>query len=410
MPLIAPHGGTLVDRIPTGRERESLVERAAHALAVILDPWALADLELIATGAASPLTGFVGEADYRAILADLRLASGLPWSIPLTLRVDRAVARLLASRRRGDDLALRTPDGTTVGLLAVHEVYHADREAEARLVYGTADPEHPGVRQLFTLGDHAVAGDVWLLARPAPPFPALALDPAETRRAFEARGWSRVVGFQTRNPIHRAHEYIQKVALETVDGLLVHPLVGHTKSDDVPADVRVASYEVLLANYYPRDRVLLAAFPAAMRYAGPREAVFHAIARKNYGCSHFIVGRDHAGVGSYYGTYDAQRVFERFTAAELGIQPVPFEHTFYCRRCAGMASPKTCPHGSDAHVVLSGTAVRALLRAGELPPPEFSRPEVARLLAERLAERVQAPPAAPSLPSSNGVGHRVGAT
>jgi sulfate adenylyltransferase len=394
MSLIAPHGGTLVSRIPSDRARESLVERAARLHAVTLDPWALADLELIAIGAASPLTGFVGAEDYHSILAEMRLANGLPWSIPLTLRVTDGELR-----RLGDALALRAPDGAIVGVVEIREVFRADREAEARAVFGTTDPAHPGVAQLLTLGDHAVAGDVWLLARPAPPFPALALDPSETRRAFADRGWSRVVGFQTRNPIHRAHEYIQKVALETVDGLLVHPLVGHTKQDDIPADVRVASYEILLEHYYPRDRALLAAFPAAMRYAGPREAVFHALVRKNYGCSHFIVGRDHAGVGAYYGTYDAQHVFARFTPAELGIQPVPFEHTFYCRRCAGMASPKTCPHPADAHVTLSGTAVRALLRAGELPPPEFSRPEVARLLAERL--RVAAAPTS-GIPSLGG--------
>jgi sulfate adenylyltransferase len=392
MSLIAPHGGTLVNRIPSGSARESLVDRADRIHGVTLDPWALADLELIATGAASPLTGFVGAQDYHSILADMRLANGLPWSIPLTLRVADADAR-----RLGDELALRAPDGSTLGIVAIREVFRADREAEARAVFGTTDPAHPGVAQLLTLGDHAVAGDVWLLARPAPPFPALALDPSDTRRAFADRGWSRVVGFQTRNPIHRAHEYIQKVALETVDGLLVHPLVGHTKQDDIPADVRVASYEILLEHYYPRDRVLLAAFPAAMRYAGPREAVFHALVRKNYGCSHFIVGRDHAGVGDYYGTYDAQHIFARFTPSELGIQPVPFEHTFYCRRCAGMASPKTCPHPSDAHVTLSGTAVRALLRAGELPPPEFSRPEVARLLAERLRAAAAPAPVLPSL-------------
>jgi sulfate adenylyltransferase len=380
--LIPPHGGSLVDRVLTGPARLRALERAATRPALPLSPWSLADLELIAVGALSPLTGFMRADDYRSVLHELHLANGLAWSLPITLRVPDGIAL-------GDELALTAPDGTLVGLLEVHDVYAANREEEARLVYGTTDPSHPGVRALLAQGERAVGGDVWLLNRPAPPFPELALDPADTRAIFASRGWRTVVGFQTRNPVHRAHEYIQKVALETVDGLLLHPLVGQTKADDVPAEVRVRSYHVLIEHYYPQERVVLGAFPAAMRYAGPREAIFHALVRKNYGCTHFIVGRDHAGVGSFYGTYDAQRIFRRFAPGELGIEPLCFEHTFYCTVCAGMASSKTCPHDASRHVVLSGTRVRELLRAGMLPPPEFSRPEVARVLIEGLAAGVR---------------------
>src|SRR6058998_276329 len=346
-----------------------------------VDSRTVADLELIATGAYSPLTGFMGLADYQRVLHDMRLANGLPWSLPITLRVTDA-------RKIRDTVALETPDGRAVALLQVREVFTHSKEEEAQLAYGTTDSKHPGVAQLYGQGDFLVGGDIRLLRRTAPAFPELALDPADTRRAFAERSWRTVVGFQTRNPVHRAHEYIQKAALETVDGLLLHPLLGPTKDDDVPAAVRVKSYRVLLERYYPRDRVLLAGFPAAMRYAGPREAVFHALVRKNYGCTHFIVGRDHAGVGNYYGSYDAQRIFEEFAPGELGITPLMFDNTFFCRRCDEMASVKTCPHDGDARVTLSGTQVREMLKGGVAPPIEFSRPEVARILIEAMQERV----------------------
>src|SRR5213592_114588 len=381
MSAIAPHGGTLVNRSVDGDEGRAVIDRARALPAFVLHPSTLADLELIATGGYSPLTGFMGQADYERVVHEMRLADGRPWPLPVTLRVD-------AASGVRDAVALQGADGTIVGLLDVKDVYPASRQDEAQLVFGTRDAAHPGVAQLYGEGELAVGGDVWLLRRTRPPFPELALDPADTRRIFAERGWRTVVGFQTRNPVHRAHEYIQKAALEIVDGLLLHPLVGPTKEDDIPAAVRVRSYRVLLERYYPPDRVLLAAFPAAMRYAGPREAVFHALVRKNYGCTHFIVGRDHAGVGDYYGTYDAQRIFERFAPAELGIHPICFEHTFFCQRCDAMASPKTCPHGAEAHVTLSGTRVREMLRKGALPPPEFSRPEVVQVLAEGLREVV----------------------
>ena len=380
---IAPHGGTLVSRVIAGEEHQAALELAAALPSVTVDARTVADLELIATGAYSPLTGFMGLADYQRVLHEMRLANGLPWSLPITLRVTDA-------KKFRDTVALQAPDGRAVALLDVREVFTYSKEEEAQLAYGTTDSKHPGVAQLYAQGDFLVGGDIRLLRRTASAFPELALDPADTRRTFAERGWRTVVGFQTRNPVHRAHEYIQKAALETVDGLLLHPLLGATKDDDVPAAVRIKSYRVLLERYYPRDRVLLAGFPAAMRYAGPREAVFHALVRKNYGCTHFIVGRDHAGVGNYYGTYDAQRIFDRFAPGELGVHIICFEHTFYCQRCGGMASPKTCPHDAESHVTLSGTKVREMLRSGTLPPPEFSRPEVGQVLADGLREVVVA--------------------
>jgi sulfate adenylyltransferase len=364
--LIKPHGGELVDR--TG-ERPDDVE----ALEVVtLTSREVSDLDMIASGALSPLEGFMGREDYERVLEEMRLANGLPWAIPVCLAVDESP--------RGDRVVLADEAGRKLAVLDVVERYPYTREAEADRVFRTTDDAHPGVARLYAQKSHYLAGPVTVFERPQPDFPELALDPAETRAIFAERGWKRVVGFQTRNPIHRAHEYLTKVALETVDGLLVHPLVGQTKGDDVPAETRVDCYRVLLGGYYPSDRVVLSAFPAAMRYAGPREAIWHAICRKNYGCSHFIVGRDHAGVGSYYGTYEAQLIFDEFEPHELDIEPMFFEHSFWCRACGSMASTKTCPHGDDERVALSGTKVREMLAAGEVPPVEFTRTEVAEVL------------------------------
>jgi sulfate adenylyltransferase len=366
--LIRPHGGELVER---AGERPEGVEGLET---VRLTSRELSDLDMLASGALSPLTGFMGREDYERVLEEMRLAGGLPWALPVCLAVEQAPA--------GDRIALAGETGRPLALLEVEEVYEYDKEREAEKAFRTTDGEHPGVARLYRQHDRYVAGPVTVFERLEPPFPELHRDPAETRSLFSEKGWRRVVGFQTRNPIHRAHEYLTKCALETVDGLLIHPLVGETKSDDVPVEVRVDAYRALIARYYPEERVVVSAFPAAMRYAGPREAIWHAICRKNYGCSHFIVGRDHAGVGDYYGTYDAQLIFDELEPHELDIEPMFFEHAFWCRACGQMATPKTCPHSGDDHVFLSGTKVRELLSQGELPPEEFSRPEVAEILIE----------------------------
>jgi ATP sulfurylase/adenylyl-sulfate kinase len=382
---IAPHGGNLVNRLATPAQRASLRDRLLVLPRLPLTPRALADLDLIAVGAFSPLEGFLTRRDYDSVVERMRLANGLPWSIPITLSVSEADADAL---QVGSEVALTDANGDIRAVLSLQEIFRRDLEREAELVYRTADPAHPGVAAILREGPLLVGGRVTVLERnvPGEPFRPYAMDPLETRRAFAEREWQTIVGFQTRNPVHRAHEYLQKAALEIVDGLLLHPLVGQTKDDDIPADVRMRCYRVLLDKYYPADRVLLGVLPAAMRYAGPREAIFHAIVRKNYGCTHFIVGRDHAGVGNYYGTYDAHHIFRSFAPGELGIQPLFFDHAFFCRACNGMASTKTCPHGAESHVVLSGTKVRELLRAGQYPPAEFSRPEVAAVLVEAAQE------------------------
>ncbi|MHB8483717.1 MAG: sulfate adenylyltransferase [Nitrospiria bacterium] len=380
-----PHGGKLINRILNEQERKEALAKAMTLKKKHLTTREISDLEMIAIGAFSPLEGFMGKADYEGVIRQMRLSNGLPWTIPVTLSATDDEA---ASFKNEKELALLSENGEVLAILHLKEIFPQEKETEAVKVYRTDSREHPGVTQVFQMGNMLLGGKVSLINRPRHEnFQAYRLDPKDTRAAFQQKGWKKIVGFQTRNPIHRAHEYIQKCALEIVDGLLVHPLVGATKGDDIPAEVRMRCYEALLNDYYPKDRTLLSVFPANMRYAGPKEAIFHAIVRKNYGCTHFIVGRDHAGVGNYYGTFDAHYIFDEFKPGELGITPLFFDNTFYCKKCQSMGSIKTCPHDKADQVSLSGTKVREMLKEGILPPVEFSRPEVAKILIEAMSAR-----------------------
>ena len=382
--MIKPHGGKLVNRYVTDSAREALIAKADSLTKIILDAKNVSDLEMIASGAMSPLIGFMTQKDYLGVVNNMRLANGQVWTIPITLAVDAEKAGVLS---KSSQAALYDQAGHLLAVIDVEDIYDYDKKKEAQQVYRTDDEAHPGVSYVYEQAEKLVGGAIHMVNAPAhDDFQDYRLSPAETRAQFAKKGWQTVVAFQTRNPIHRAHEYLQKCALEIVDGLLIHPLVGRTKSDDISAEIRMRSYTVLLDSYFPADRCSLSVFPAAMRYAGPREAIFHALVRKNYGCTHIIIGRDHAGVGSYYGTYDAQHIFREFKPEDLDITPLFFEHAFFCTSCGNMASAKTCPHDKSSHVFLSGTKVRAMLQNGELPPREFTRPEVAQLLMQAMRD------------------------
>lgn len=374
---IAPHGGCLINRILEGKTLEAAVQAAPKLPRLKVNAYTAFDIDGIAKGLFSPLTGFMNEEQTRRVLDTMHLKDGIPWTIPILLAVSAEQAEALEI---GGQVAIEDDMGQLVAILRLSEKFSMDHMEIAQKVYGTTDMNHPGVTYTMSLGPVFLAGDLDVLKAREIEFQEYNLTPRETRAAFEERGWKRIVAFQTRNPVHRAHEYLQKVAMEICDGLLLHPLMGTTKSDDIPGNVRMECYKVLLDNYYPKTHTMLSLMPVNMRYAGPKEAIMHSIIRKNYGCTHFIVGRDHAGVGNYYGSYDAHYIFEKFDPAEIGITPLFFEHSFFCKACGNMASIKTCPHDQQHRVVLSGTKVREMLKAGEVPPVEFTRPEVAQVL------------------------------
>lgn len=382
--LIKPHGGTLVNRVAQPDAVAALTQQAAGLKRVNLSAKQSCDVEMIGIGAFSPLTGFMGSKDFHRVIEEMRLASGEIWPIPITLSTEEGTAK------EGDRLALYAPNGVLQAVMTVEEVYPHDRVKEATIFFnkpGDDDGQHPGAEAVKKEGPVCLAGPIEVVTACVDPtgpeaFLEDRLTPAQTRAEFQRRGWKTVSAFQTRNPIHRAHEYLCKCAQEITDGLLIHPLVGETKPGDIPADVRMACYRALIKEYFVPERTMLTVMPAAMRYAGPREAILHAVVRKNYGVTHFIVGRDHAGVGNYYGSYDAQNIFDGFDPLELGIEPLKFEHAAYSRKAQGMVSGKTFPKIEGDQVFLSGTKVRDMLAAGERPPMEFSRPEVADILIE----------------------------
>jgi len=383
--MIPPHGGQLINRILHNKEGDSWQAKLPELAKIPLTDFALSELDNIACGLYSPLVGFMDEESYNTVIESMRLVDGTVWPIPILLPVETTIANTL---RAGDAVALTGKDDITYGVISVSDVFSRDQRREAQAVYGTSDSAHPGVARIYAEPTVLIGGEIHLLRRvPVKAAAEYRLDPRDTRRRFEERGWKTVVAFQTRNPIHRAHEYLQKCALEIVDALLINPLIGETKEGDIPATVRMNCYHSVIDNYFPKDRVLLATFPAPMRYAGPREAIFHAICRKNYGCTHIIIGRDHAGVGSYYGTYEAQEIFDRFTPEEIGIVPLKFEHAFYCKECGQMATSKTCPHRSEDHIFLSGTKMRDILQEGKDLPSQFTRPEVAAILKQWMMSR-----------------------
>jgi len=406
--LVSPHGGELKPLLLEDEARKDELKRAAGLAQVRMTSRETSDLIMLAVGAFSPLPGFMGHDDYLSVVREMRTRSGLVWPIPITLSVSSDLA---GSLKTGDRVALLDDEsGEIMGTMTVEDKYRYDKREEAKKVFGTEDEAHPGVAKVYAQKEFNIAGPVKALSEG--PYPELYGRhygrPSDTRALFQKRGWRTVAGFQTRNPIHRSHEYCTKIALEVSDGLLIHPLVGKLKPGDIPADVRMKCYLELLEHYYPEDRVVLKVYPMEMRYGGPREAVLHAVFRQNYGCSHLIIGRDHAGVGSYYGPFDAQKIFDDFDAKDLAIKPLKIDWTFWCHKCDGMASMKTCPHEKTDRVLISGTLLREMLESGEQPPKEFSRPEVISILMDhyRSKEKAKKDPPVSSKKATNITWHQ----
>jgi len=379
--LVPPHGGSLLPLLFSGDEGEEALNEARALPKIRLNSREVSDLIMLAMGAFSPLQGFMGKGDYQSVVKEMRLSDGSLWPIPITLSVSKEEAGKI---KEGQKVALVDSDQDEVmASMLVEEKYPYDKRQEALQVFATDDEQHPGVTKIYEQGEVYLGGPVKVFSEGGYPerFPEFAR-PAETRAIFTDKGWTTIAAFQTRNPLHRSHEYLTKIALEVCDGLLIHPIVGKLKSGDIPAEVRMECYEVLLDNYYPKDRVVLKVYPMEMRYGGPKEAILHAIIRQNFGCSHLIVGRDHAGVGSYYGSFDAQKIFDELTSGDLYIQPLKLDTTFWCNKCGSMASPKTCPHPDEEHLLISGTKLREMLTKGERPPEKFSRKEVVDILVK----------------------------
>jgi sulfate adenylyltransferase len=380
--LVPPHGGQLKPLLLDEEEHKTELENAGSLTQVRMSSRETSDLIMLGIGAFSPLDGFMRQEDYDGVVETMHLNDGTLWPIPITLSADKNKADGI---KINDEIALIDDEtDELMGTMKVEQKFKYDKKHEATNVFRTDDEAHPGVAKIYAQSEIYLAGPVKVLSESEYPdrFREYYARPAETRAIFAQMGWNTVAGFQTRNPIHRSHEFVTKIALEVSDGILIHPLVGKLKADDIPADIRMKCYEVLLENYYPKDRVVCKVYPMEMRYGGPREAVLHAIFRQNFGCSHLIIGRDHAGVGNYYGPFDAQKIFEEIEEDELEIKPLNIDWTFWCYKCEGMASMKTCPHGKADRLLISGTKLREMLASGERPAKEFSRPEVIDKLME----------------------------
>ncbi len=375
--MINPHGGRLTDRVLGGDRLKEALERSKTLRTLNINDESVSDVENIATGIYSPLEGFIGRADFRNVLNEMRLRNDLPWTIPIVLDADHEEAERL---REGEDILLKSMSGRPVAILHLEEKYEFDRDELAEKVFLTMDGAHPGVAKVAAMKEVLLAGSIDLLEVSPTPFDRYKLSPKETRILFKEKGWKTVVAFQTRNTPHIGHEYVQKTALTFTDGIFVNPVIGRKKKGDFKDEVILASYDELIKHYYLKERAVMAILQMEMRYAGPREAIHHAIVRKNFGCTHIIIGRDHAGVGNYYHPYAAQDIFEEFP--DLGIAPLFFRAFYYCKKCQSVVNEKICPHPPSEQVQFSGTKIRDLLVKGQVPPPELMRPEVAKIIMQ----------------------------